>query len=110
MRHRALTEILRFGAQFLGTERRDLRRHSCSKRKAADLTPGAMIGDEAAKRALRRLGARKVESQTAAVIFDNRLARSLIGPLISAISGPSIARGVSFLKDQLGASLTPSES
>ncbi|MBB35596.1 MAG: modulator protein [Hirschia sp.] len=75
---------------------------SCSKRKAADLTPGAMIGDEAAKRALRRLGARKVESQTAAVIFDNRLARSLIGPLISAISGPSIARGVSFLKDQLG--------
>jgi PmbA protein len=36
------------------------------------------------------------------VIFENRLAGSLMGPLIGAISGPAIARGVSFLKDKLG--------
>ncbi len=36
------------------------------------------------------------------MIFENRLATSLIGPLIGAISGPSIARGTSFLKDKLG--------
>jgi PmbA protein len=36
------------------------------------------------------------------VIFENRLAMSLISPLIGAISGPSIARGTSFLKDKLG--------
>ena len=36
------------------------------------------------------------------MIFENRLAASLIGPLIGAISGPAIARGSSFLKDKLG--------
>jgi PmbA protein len=36
------------------------------------------------------------------VIFENRLAASLMSPLIGAISGPSIARGTSFLKDKLG--------
>ena len=36
------------------------------------------------------------------MIFENRLAMSLIGPLIGAVSGPSIARGNSFLKDKLG--------
>jgi PmbA protein len=36
------------------------------------------------------------------VIFENRLAASTLGPLIGAISGPSVARGVSFLKDKLG--------
>jgi PmbA protein len=36
------------------------------------------------------------------VIFEARLAASLMGPLIGAISGPSVARGVSFLKDKLG--------
>ncbi|HEY1448048.1 MAG TPA: metallopeptidase TldD-related protein, partial [Caulobacteraceae bacterium] len=38
----------------------------------------------------------------APVIFENRLSSSLLGPLIGAISGPSVARGVSFLKDRLG--------
>ena len=74
----------------------------CSKRKSADLKTPEEIGNEAAERALRRLGPRKIESQTAAVIFENKLASSLISPLVSAISGPSIARGVSFLKDKLG--------
>lgn len=73
-----------------------------STRHGADLPTPASIGAEAGKRAVQRLGARKIDSTTAPVIFENRLAISLIGPLIGAIAGPSVARGVSFLKDHLG--------
>ena len=76
-----------------------------SARWREDLPGAAWIGAEAGARAVGRLGARKIESTTAAVIFENRLAGSLIGPLIGAISGPSVARGVSFLKDKLGQKL-----
>ena len=68
----------------------------------ADLPRPEAIGAEAGRRAVARLGARKISSTTAPVIFENRLAMSLISPLIGAISGPSIARGTSFLKDKLG--------
>ena len=71
-------------------------------RWAADLPAPDQIGAEAGRRAVASLGARKIASTTAPVIFENRLASSLIGPLIGAISGPSVARGVSFLKDKLG--------
>jgi PmbA protein len=68
----------------------------------ADLPTPDAIGAEAGRRAVSRLGARKIDSTTAPVIFENRLAMSLFSPLIGAISGPSIARGTSFLKDKLG--------
>ena len=67
-----------------------------------DLPTPESIGAEAGRRAVSVLGARKIASTTAPVIFENRLAASLLGPLIGAIAGPSIARGVSFLKDKLG--------
>ena len=67
-------------------------------------SPGA-IGSEAGRRAVAALGARKIASTSAPVIFENRLAGSLLGPLIGAIAGPSVARGVSFLKDRLGTTL-----
>src|SRR3954462_15205307 len=67
-----------------------------------DLPQADDIGAEAGRRAVSRLGARKIASTTAPVIFENRLAISVLGPLIGAISGPSVARGVSFLKDKLG--------
>jgi PmbA protein len=73
-----------------------------SARWQSDLPTPESIGAEAGRRAAARLGARKIDSTTAPVIFENRLATSLIGPLIGAISGPSIARGNSFLKDKLG--------
>ena len=73
-----------------------------STRWEADLPTPEAIGAEAGRRAAGRLGARKIASTTAPVIFENRLAASLMGPLIGAISGPSIARGTSFLKDRLG--------
>jgi PmbA protein len=73
-----------------------------STRWEADLPTPEAIGAEAGRRAAGRLGARKIASTTAPVIFENRLAASLMGPLIGAIAGPSIARGASFLKDRLG--------
>jgi PmbA protein len=71
-------------------------------RHAADLPGAEGIGAEAGRRAVERLDARKIESRTAPVIFENRLASSLLGPLVGAIAGPAVARGVSFLKDKLG--------
>ncbi len=76
-----------------------------STRWDADLPEAAVIGAEAGRRAVASLGARKIDSTTAPVIFENRLATSLLSPLIGAISGPSVARGVSFLKDKLGAQI-----
>jgi PmbA protein len=78
-----------------GGEGRSVRWHT-------DLPGAAAIGAEAGRRAVARLGARKIDSTTAPVIFENRLATSLLGPFIGAISGPAIARGSSFLKDKLG--------
>jgi PmbA protein len=73
-----------------------------SARHFGDLPAAGDIGMEAGRQAVARLNPRKIASTTAPVIFENRLAMSLIGPLLGAISGPSIARGTSFLKDKLG--------
>ena len=69
---------------------------------AEDLRSPQDIGHEAGVRAARRLGARKVKSQAVPVIYDNRIAASLVGHFLSAIMGSSIARGTSFLRDKLG--------
>jgi PmbA protein len=74
-------------------------------RWAEDLPNAQAIGAEAGRRAVASLGARKIASTTAPVIFENRLATSLLGPMLGAISGPAVARGVSFLKNRLGDSL-----
>lgn len=73
-----------------------------SVRHNEDLPDAGWIGSEAGRRAVQRLGARKIASTTAPVIFENRIAASVLGPFLGAISGPSVARGVSFLKDKLG--------
>ena len=73
-----------------------------TKRFFEDLPSPEEIGRIAGERTARRLGARKVASQKAPVIFENRLAGRIISPFFSAISGSSVARGVSFLKDKLG--------
>ncbi len=75
---------------------------SSTERRKAKLKAPEWVGEQAALRATARLGARKVESQTAAVIFENKLANRLVGAFIGAISGPAVARGVSFLKDRMG--------
>ena len=68
----------------------------------ADLEDAATVGRRAGERAVKRLKPRKVASQKVPVVFDPRVSRGLIGHLMGAISGPSIARGTSFLKDKLG--------
>lgn len=73
-----------------------------SQRWRADLPSAESIGTDAGKRAVARLGARKIASTSAPVIFENRLSMALISPMVGAIAGPSIARGTSFLKDKLG--------
>ena len=75
---------------------------STSERRKAKLKSPEWVGREAADRAVARLGPRKLESQTAAVIYDSRLSSRLIGAFLGAISGPAVARGVSFLKDRMG--------
>lgn len=67
-----------------------------------DLRPAAEIGREAGNRAVARLNPRKVSTQRVPVVFENRLSGRLLRALAGAISGPSIARGTSFLKDALG--------
>ena len=74
---------------------------------AADLRDPAEIGRSAGERAVKRLGARKMPTCRCPVVFDPRVARSLISHLLGAISGPSIARGTSFLKDKLGQRIFP---
>lgn len=75
---------------------------SRTTRYAKDRPSAETIGKIAADRAVARLSPTKIESQTAHVIYHRRVASSLLGAFISAISGPSIARGVSFLKDRMG--------
>ncbi len=75
---------------------------SWAKRKYADMPTPASVGLSAGQRAVARLGAQKIKSQTAAIIYDNRLSSRLISSFVSAISGPAVARGVSFLKDKMG--------
>lgn len=76
-------------------------------RHLSDLPSAASIGEFAGRRAVARTGPRKIDSTTAPVIFENRIATQVISPIISAISGPSIARGTSFLKDRLGQRILP---
>jgi PmbA protein len=75
---------------------------SSSARRLADLESPESIGEEAARRALRRLGARRVPTQRVPIVFCPEVARSLIGHLFEAASGDSIWRSASFLTGQLG--------
>lgn len=76
-------------------------------RRLDRLQEPAAIGQEAARRALRRLRARKVSTQRVPVIFDPHTASSLLGHLCAAVSGSAIYRGMSFLLDQLGERIAP---
>ena len=74
---------------------------------AEDLLDPKKIGTSAGERAVKRLNARKVPTCQVPVVFDPRVAGGMLRHLIGAISGPSIARGTSFLKDKLGQRIFP---
>ena len=69
---------------------------------ADDLDDPGKIGRVAGERAVKRLNPRKVETRRVPVVFEPRIAGSLVGHLASAINGASIARKSSFLKDKMG--------
>jgi PmbA protein len=71
--------------------------HWTAKRHLADLDPADQVGREAARRTLRKLGARKVPTCEAPVIFDPDAARSILGMLAGCVMGSSIWRKSSYL-------------
>ncbi|TNE34026.1 MAG: TldD/PmbA family protein [Alphaproteobacteria bacterium] len=73
-----------------------------SQHHLADLKTPAEIGKSAGERAVRLLNPRKMPSGQVPVIFSNRVSGSILGHFAGAISGPTIARGTSFLKDAMG--------
>ncbi len=72
------------------------------QRKFAKLDTPESVGIEAARRTVRRIGARKVGTKRVPVVFDQDMASGLLGNLCSAISGYSLYKGASFLIGQLG--------
>jgi PmbA protein len=71
-------------------------------RRLKDLESPESIGKEAARRTLRRLGARRVATQRVPIVFAPEVARSLLGSVFEAASGDAIWRGASFLAGRLG--------
>ena len=73
----------------------------------SDLRSAGDIGRTAGERAVARLGARKPPTGSFPVLFDERIAASLIGHLLGAINGSAVARGASFLRDAMGEQVLP---
>jgi PmbA protein len=73
-----------------------------SARHGADLEAAEKIGRTAGERAVKRLNPRKVSTRRVPVVYDSRVAASLIAHLAAAINGSAIARRTSFLQDRLG--------
>lgn len=71
------------------------------QRKFARLVSAESIGREAARRAIRRLGARKVATKRVPVVFDQETSGSLLANLCSAVSGYGLYKRASFLLDKL---------
>lgn len=74
---------------------------------ASDMPEADGIGRLASERALQRAGAVRPKTGTYPVLFDERVASSLIGHLLSATNGAAIARGASWLRDALGQQVLP---
>jgi len=72
---------------------------------ASDLETPEKVGRTAAERTVARLNPRKVTTQRVPVVYDPRVANTLVGHLASAANGGAIARKSSFLKDKMGAQL-----
>jgi PmbA protein len=78
-----------------------------AQRHLAKLESPESVGQTAAMRALRRLGARQVSTCRVPVIFDPDTAASLLGHLAGAVSGSSLYRGTSFLLGKVGEEIAP---
>ncbi len=73
-----------------------------SSRTLRKLETPEEVGKEAAKRAIRRLGARRVKTQRATMVFSREIARGIIGDIFSAVNGDAIYRKASMFEGMLG--------
>lgn len=73
----------------------------------SDLDDAAAVGRRAGEQAVARLNPTRPKSAKLSVVYHPRVSNSLLGHLIGAINGASIARGTSFLKDSLGKQILP---
>ena len=78
-----------------------------SRRAFSDLERVEDTGHEAARRTVRRLGARKIPTCEVPILFVPEVARGLVSHLIGAISGGALYRQASFLQDTVGKQLFP---
>lgn len=76
-------------------------------RNTADLTAPEQVAAEAVASTLSRLGARRLPTCKAPVVFHRDLAHGLFGHFVGAISGGNLYRKTSFLLDQLGKQVLP---
>jgi PmbA protein len=74
---------------------------------AADMRAPEAVGRAAGERTVRRLNPRKIGSARLPVVFEPRVARSLLGHLAGAVNGAAIARKTSFLKDRMDTAVFP---
>ena len=79
-----------------------------SVRSADDFMDAAALGDKAAERTLARVGARRLSTRQAPVLFAPEIARGLIGHMVGAVSGGALYRRASFLLDHAGKQIMPS--
>ena len=79
-----------------------------SARDARDLEAAETIGRKAGARAVARLGARKIATQKARVLYAPEVARGLIGHFLGAVRGSSQYRKSSFLLGAAGQQVFPS--
>jgi len=71
-------------------------------RDPANLEPASQIGLTAARRTIGRLGARKLDTRNAPVLYEADIARGVIGHFVAAVRGANLYRKASFLVDRLG--------
>ncbi|MDP3505549.1 MAG: TldD/PmbA family protein [Myxococcales bacterium] len=78
-----------------------------ARRFLRDLESPEHVAKEAARRAVRMLGAKKVKSQKVPVVFDPMMAASFIGGIAGAVNGDAVYKKSSFLASKLGQTIAP---
>lgn len=74
-----------------------------------DLKDPETLGKKAAQKTIAKLNPKKTKTGTYPVVYDKEISASLLGLFMQAISGPNIAKGVSFLKNHLKGNIFPDQ-